>query len=150
MGKNYQPDAPDAVATANAQAGLNKQTATSQQQLNMVDQINPYGSQTYSQSGSWADGTPKFTQTTTLSPEQQRNYQQQTQFDNLVNQLGINQTQKLTGLLDKPVDLNSAVEGKLFDLGRSRLEPQFARDWGSRESTLMNRGIMPGTEAYTR
>ncbi len=45
------PKAPDPAATAATQAGLNRETAITQQQLNMVNQQTPYGSLTYKQTG---------------------------------------------------------------------------------------------------
>lgn len=145
------PAPPDPVATANAQAAQNAKTATTQQQLNMVDQTTPYGSSTYTQSGKWDDGTPKFLQTVTLSPEEQRNQQQQWQFDNLVNQLGIDQTQKLSGHLDAPIKLgNEATESRLMELGAKRLNPMLEQRRAALETKLYNQGVMPGTEAYRR
>lgn len=145
------PTPPDPVATANAQAAANTKAATTQQELNMVNQVTPYGNLNYKQTGTLADNTPQFTATTTLSPAEQSNLDQQHQFDQLVNQLGINQTQKLTGLLDKPVDLNNeATESRLFQLGRSRLDPMFAQNRDALQTQLINRGINPGTEAYDR
>ncbi len=145
------PQPPDPVATANAQAAANTQAAKTQQEINMVNQVTPYGNLNYKQTGTFADNAPQFTATTTLSPEEQSNLDQQHQFDQLVNQLGINQTQRLTGLLDKPVDLNNeATEGRLFDLGRSRLDPMFAQKRDQLQTQLINRGIAPGSEAYNR
>jgi hypothetical protein len=40
--------------------------------LNNVNQVTPYGNLNYTQSGKWEDGTPQFTATQTLSPEQQK------------------------------------------------------------------------------
>ena len=45
------PSYPDPVETAAAQSDLNRQTATTQQLLNMVDQVTPYGTISYSQTG---------------------------------------------------------------------------------------------------
>lgn len=61
MGKSTPsaPKAPDPVATANAQAAANKETAIAQAQLNMVDQYTPYGSLTYKQI---SGGEPTFNQ----------------------------------------------------------------------------------------
>jgi hypothetical protein len=143
------PAAPDPVATANAQAASNVKTSTTQQQLNMVDQTNPYGSQTHTQTGTWADGTPKYAMNTTLSAPEQRNQDQQWEFDNLTNQLGINQTKKLTGMLDTPFKLgNEATESRLMELGRKRLDPMLDRRSAALETRLYNQGVMPGTEAY--
>lgn len=151
MNPSTPPPAPDPVATAKAQTASNVETATNQQQLNMVDQNNPYGSQKYTQTGTWADGTPKFQMDTTLSPEEQRNQNQQWEFDNLTNQLGINQTKKLTGLLDTPFKIdNAATESRLMDLGRKRLDPVLQQRSAALESKLYNQGVMPGTEAYDR
>jgi hypothetical protein len=145
------PPAPDPVATANAQTASNVKTSTTQQQLNMVDQTNPYGSQSYTQTGTWADGTPKYAMSTTLSEPEQRNQDQQWEFDNLTNQLGINQTKKLTGLLDTPFKLdNEATESRLMELGRKRLDPVLQERNAALESKLYNQGVMPGTEAYDR
>jgi hypothetical protein len=145
------PPAPDPVKTAQAQTDSNVKTSTTQQQLNMVNQTNPYGSQTYANDGTWADGTPKFSMNTTFSPQEQAKQDQQWQFDNLTNQLGINQTKKLTGILDTPFKLdNAATEGRLMELGRSRLDPLLDRRRAAEDTRLQNAGAMPGTEAYTR
>lgn len=145
------PPAPDPVATAKAQSQTNRETATTQQGLNSTDQVTPQGTLSYSQGTPWADGTPHYIAKTTLSPEQQQLYDQQTNLGIKQNGIASAQTDKIGSLLSKPVDLsNEATEKRLFDLGTKRLDPQFARDWDSRETTLMNRGIMPGTEAYTR
>lgn len=145
------PAAPNPIETANAQAASNVKTSTTQQQLNMVDQTNPYGNQSYTQSGTWADGTPKYSMNTTLSAPEQRNQEQQWEFDNLSNTLGINQTKKLTGILDQPFKLdNAATEGRLMELGRKRLDPILQERNAALESKLYNQGVMPGTEAYTR
>lgn len=73
------PKAPSATATAAAQAEYNQNTATTQQLLNMTNQVTPYGTLTYNQTGNstftGADGktytVPQYTQTTTLNPQQQ-------------------------------------------------------------------------------
>jgi hypothetical protein len=145
------PAPPDPVATAAAQTASNVKTATTQQQLNMVDQTNPYGSSTYTQTGTWEDGTPKFANQVTLSPEEQRNQNQQWEFDNLTNTLGINQTKKLSGHLDTPFDLNNeATESRIMELGRKRLDPVLDQRRNALETKLYNQGVMPGTEAYDR
>jgi hypothetical protein len=145
------PPAPDPVATANAQTASNKATSTTQQELNSTNQVTPQGNLTYAQSGTFADGTPQFTATTTLSPEQQKLYDQQTATQGKIGNIASNQADSIGNLLSTPVDLsNDAMQKSLFDLGSKRLDPQFARDWDSQETTLMNRGIMPGSDQYTQ
>ena len=77
MGKKSTPAAPappDPVATAEAQTKQNLAAATAQANLNRIDQVTPQGSLTYTQNGTNADGTPKYTQTQTLSADEQKKY----------------------------------------------------------------------------
>lgn len=145
------PKAPDPAKTAAAQTESNKATAVSQYGLNATNQVTPYGNLSYSQNGAWSDGTPRFTATQTLSPEQQQLYQQQTQLGSKLNDLAIGQTDRLSGVLSSPVDLsNEATESRLMELGRSRLDPIIDQRKKSTEAELLNKGIRPGTEAYNR
>ena len=145
------PAAPDPVKTAEASLKTNVGTATAQNELNNVNQYTPQGSNTFEQIGYWSDGTPKFSQTTTLSPTEQKLYDQQSGIKAGVNDLTSQQVSKLTGLLGNPVSLNNdAVEARLFDLGSKRLDPAMQRAWNERETELMNRGMMPGSEGYAR
>lgn len=80
MGKKSTPQAPaapDPVATANAQGAANTKAAITQANLNRIDQVTPNGALTYSQIGTNPDGTPRYQQTQTYSPEQQALYDQQ-------------------------------------------------------------------------
>ncbi len=63
------PKAPDPVATANAQAGMNRDTAITQYGLNATNQVTPWGSLNYSQIGKWDDGTPRYQAEQTLNPQ---------------------------------------------------------------------------------
>jgi hypothetical protein len=88
------PKAPDPMKTAQAQSGLNTDTALTQQLTNMINQTNPWGSVNYDQNGTtgFIDSTgkyrtiPQFTQTTTYNPEQQAIFDASTQAQtNLAN-----------------------------------------------------------------
>lgn len=99
MGKKSTPTAPaapDPVATANAQAQANTQAAITQANLNRIDQYTPQGSITYSQIGTNADGTPKFAQTQSYSPEQQALYNQQNQIAQSLGGLAQNNIQRVS------------------------------------------------------
>lgn len=145
------PKAPDPAKTAAAQTESNKATAVTQYGLNATNQYTPYGNLTYSQNGTWSDGTPRFTATTSLSPEQQKLYQQQTQLGSKLNNLAIGQTDRLAGVLSQPIDLsNDATEARLSELGRARLDPLVAQRKQSTETELINKGVRPGTEAWDR
>jgi hypothetical protein len=79
MGKStpQAPTPPDPVRTAQAQSEYNTQAAITQANLDRINQVTPQGSITYSQNGTNSDGTPRYTQTQTYSPEQQALYDQQ-------------------------------------------------------------------------
>lgn len=150
-GPSAPPAPPDPVRTAQAQAQTNRDTAITQYGLNATNQNTPQGSLTYNQIGTWQDGTPRYEQNVTLSPEQQNLYNLGVQTQSNLGNIGVQQSQKIGDILNTPVNLsNEAVEGRLFDLANARLEPQLARDWNNRETALMNRGIMPGMDAYTQ
>ncbi len=141
--------APDPVATANAQTASNKETAIANAGLNMVNQYTPDGTLTYNQEGTWADGTPKYSATTALTPENAALKAQEAEFDKKFNTIGIAQTDKIGDILAKPLSLNNeATEARITELARKRLDPRFAEEDQKLEQDLINRGIRPGSAAY--
>lgn len=136
---------------------MNRDTAITQQQLNMVNQQGPYGNLTYNQTGTskfknsqgqWVE-TPTYTATTTLSPAQQA-ILDQTQGANLnLGTIANERSAFLKDYLAKPFDVNAATEAKINELGSSRLDPRFAREQEAMRSQLINSGIRPGTAAYS-
>ena len=126
------PSAPDPYQTAAAQSGANKDTAVTQTRLNAMDQITPWGSMKYTETAG-ADGTPKFTATTSLDPRIQG---------------VVDQSLKT---MQQPFSLsNDATESRLMELGRQRLDPMLAERRASTEQDLFNRGARPGSTAYDR
>jgi hypothetical protein len=159
------PPPPDPYKTAGAQTGSNVNSAIASSYLGNVDQIGPYGSTTYKQGDTYTmkgqDGqtyqVPRFTQTTTLSPEQQRLYDQQTQLGTNLNNLALSQTQRLSDHLGRPIDAaglpdltndfsadRTRVEQAMFD----RVAGQNQRDYDALESRLTNQGFQRGTEGF--
>jgi hypothetical protein len=161
------PKPPNPYSTAAAQTGSNMQTAIAQSLLNQVNQVTPYGNLTYSQSGSsnvkqpvydkngnitgYKDqAIPQYTATQTLSPEQQKLYQQQSQLGADYNSLAQQQLGQAANILKTPIDLNNEkVESYLFDMGRKRLDPMWNERQQGMEAKMAGQGIAPGSEAYT-
>ena len=143
------PPAPDPVATAAAQSKTNKETAVAQTGLNSTNQVTPYGNLTYSQSGTWADGTPRFTATQTLSPEQQQLYQQYTSNQQGLGKLGGQQIDKVSSILNTPYDINASINTQQSDIQRKLLDPQWQQREEALQQSLANQGIGVGTQAYT-
>jgi len=160
MGKGSAPKPPDPMQTASAQTGSNIGTATASNILNQTNQVTPYGNLNYTQRGvyKYTDplsektyNLPQFTATQTLSPMQQ-NILDQSQGAQL-NMAGTANERSgfLQDYLSKPFSLdNSAVEGRLFDLGKQQLDPVFARNQQNLEQSLANRGVKMGSGAYSQ
>lgn len=152
------PKPPDPKDTSSAQTGTSVSTAIANAMLNNVNQTTPDGSLTYSQSGSydWTDpytkqtySIPKFTATQTLSPTGQATKDQTDQAQLNLGKIANNQSAFLNDYLGKPVDLNTATEDKIDQLGAARLDPKFAREEESLRTSLINRGIREGSPAFT-
>lgn len=123
-----------------------------------VNQYTPDGSKTYSTNGGqqFTDPTtgasyfiPQYTETVSLSPEQQAI---KAELDasklnlgklanNLSGQLGTRLTRNFT------ID-NESTERRLMELGRKRLDPVLAEQKAALDQRLANQGIRIGSKAY--
>lgn len=123
-----------------------------------MDRVSSDGTTTFDQTGSytWTDPytnqtytVPRFTETVTLSPEQQAIYDKEKAAEGNLAGLAEQQSGFLQDYLNKPIDLNNeAVESRLFELGSRRLDPRFDRDRESLRTNLISRGIREGTDAW--
>ncbi len=144
------PPAPDPVATANAQSASNVKSATNQYELGATNQITPQGTSNYEQIGTWADGTPRFQQTTTLSPGEQSIYNTGVQTRQNLGDIGSTQSAKIGQLLNTPFSVDTATSDKIQGLQNEFLDPQWQRQQAAQETQLANQGIAPGSDAYTQ
>lgn len=145
------PEPPNPEKVAAAQAKYNKEAAISQAYLNMVNQQTPYGSLTYQQTGTAPDGTPIFSATTTLNPEQQALLDQQTASQTQAGQIANQLLTNASGTLTQMPDLSSSgITSDLMQWGQEYYQPIFDQQTAALEAKLQSQGIAPGTEAYTR
>ena len=144
-----QPAAPNPLLTAEAQQGLNTQSAAEQAAINNVNQVTPYGSLTYSQTGTGPNGVPTYTATQTLSPQEQ----------GLLNAtLGTQQTiasdagqlaQNLGPSLTNAPDLsNDALVKQLQQWQTNYMTPYYNMQTSNLQSQLANQGITQGSQAW--
>lgn len=155
MGKKSPsaPAAPDPGATARAQSALNKETAITQAQLDrQVSYAGPYGQVQYVRTD---DGTApyeqgKFEQRVTLTPEGQALQAQELALDKQMNQLALDQTGRVSGILSNPVDFNNAtsIEDTLYAPVKRRLDDRYAQQEEAMRARLANQGITSGSDAY--
>lgn len=140
------PKAPDPTATAAAQAQYNQNTAVTQQLLNMTNQVTPYGTLTYNQTGNstftGADGktytVPQYTQTTTLNPEQQATLNQTQAAANNIAQTA--NSLSSSGLSS----LGSAVDTSGAPALQTSLGSGYSSSPGSNYSTSLGNGYTTG------
>lgn len=148
MGKSA-PKPPDPMQTAQAQAALNRDTAITQQELNMVNQTSPWGSISYQQTGTTANGNPIWSQQTTLSPSQQRIFNQSQAAQENLAQLANSQSQQLQQHMANPFQFdNQDAADWAYDLGASRLDPRMEQQRAALETQLANQGVAPGSVAW--
>src|SRR6185437_7832212 len=118
------PTPPDPYQTANAQTQSNIATGTANQETNMVNQSNAKGSLNYTRTGTNPDGTPIYSQNTTLSAPMQNIFDQSTGLTNSL--LGGSAGGALSG---QPLDLSyNGTTAALDKLNAARLDPQWAQN----------------------
>lgn len=162
MGKPSAQAVPDPTATAAAQGAANKDTAIAQSELNAVNQNGPNGSLTYSQTGSWADGTPILNATTSLTPTGQAIQDSQNQYTLGLSNLANSQVGQIASNTAAPLDLSGMPQAPtgdsmftqsagdaVYNQAKSRLDPQWAQNEDEIKTQLYNQGITdPNSDAY--
>jgi hypothetical protein len=152
----------DYTKAAKVQAQGNLAAAQQAATANRVNQINPYGSIRYYQSGVDAQGNPTYSAAASLSPEQQQllnaqNYQSlglaQTAnqaLENVYNTYG--QQFNVQPFAQMGLNPSTSMQGwdRASNLMMQRLQPQIDRQEQRLEQQLANQGIPRGSEAYTR
>lgn len=143
------PVAPSAASVAGAQTASNVDTAKATAELNAVNTSGPNGNVTYTNSDPDGNGIPNYTQTTTLSPAGQALLDStNTTKQNLAN-VATDASGRLGGLISAPIDF-SAQKDFLTGLTSGALDKTWSQDEATLASTLSNKGIAEGSDAYTR
>jgi hypothetical protein len=128
------PDVPDFMGAANAQANASRALTNEQTAANRPNQTGPFGSSTWSQG---PDG--QWSQNTSLNPALQgaaSGYQ-----DQMAAQAGM-------PLPDGSAARDQAISAA-YGQASSRLDPQWSSRATALESSLANKGLTPGSEAYS-
>lgn len=151
------PKAPNPYTTAAAQSASDRDTAITQQLLNMTNQVTPDGKLTYNQSGeatmTGADGkqykVPTFTATTSLSPIQQQISDQNNRADLAMNNIALGQIDRIGGHLSTPFQYDDASHSAwASDLYGKLNNDDNEKARAGLEQQLANRGVQVGSAAY--
>lgn len=146
------PTAADADNVSQTQAAFNTAAGTASQAGSAVNQSNPYGSLSYSQTGTGPGGVPLYTASVNLSPQQQ----------SLLNTLqGTQQTaESQAGNLiqganyggQNPADViggaTSGTTQALLGQETAYLNPEFTQSQTQLDTQLRNQGFNPNDPAY--
>lgn len=149
MGKKSTPKAPDPYEVSAAQTQSNKETAEYNAALNRINQSSPFGSISYTQTGTDPNtGAPIYSQQTSLSPQMQQL---------LDSQVGAQQgiSNAISGAIGRlpsdPFNPNidvGDIRQRSFDSQMATLQPKFDEGWRNLETTLSDRGIPIGAEIW--
>jgi hypothetical protein len=159
------PKPPDPVKTIDAQTQSNIQTATENAALNRINQYTPYGSSTYTTSGTDANGIPIYNQSVNLSPQEQQIFNNQTQGQIGLGNTALGMLGQVQNSYQNPLNtsglpqLQSSVGGNYQDQikqaqdaayhGQTQyLDPQYQQGEAQLKTQLANEGLQPGSEAY--
>ncbi len=170
FGSPTQAAVPDYTGAAQATAAGNLDAARAATAANRVNQITPYGSLKYAETGTDKYGNPTWTATTALSPEQQQLYNYDVQSSLGLGALQGKGLDYVSQMIDQPFSTSSLpqlssqlnnpnLQTTLGDQGMAgwdkatglmmqRLAPQMERQQKALDTQLANQGIMRGSEAY--
>lgn len=158
-GKSDPPPPPDYTGAATATAAGNLEAAKQAQIGNMINQVTPQGTVTYTPIGQTDDVT-RWQQTVSLSPAQQALYNQNQainqQLGNVANkgvgyvQKALNQPLSFQGMqaLQSPQLIQQKASDMAYQNATRYLDPQFQRQQSGLENQLSNQGITRGSEAW--
>ena len=172
FGSPSTPATPDYTGAAQATAAGNLDAARAATAANRVNQVTPYGSLKYSETGTDKYGNPTWTATTSLSPEQQQLYNYDVQSSLGLGALQGKGLDYVSQMIDQPFSTsslpqlssqlnaptlqttldNQGMQGwdRANSLIMQRLAPQMERQQKSLDTQLANQGIMRGSEAYNQ
>jgi hypothetical protein len=148
------PAAPDYRAAAQETAQGNLAAAQAATAANRVNQITPYGSLSYAETGTDSQGNPTWTATQSLSPAQQQLLDYQNQASIGLGRVAGKGLSYVENMLATPFD-TSRLPSTGFnpsqtyqDAYMQRLAPQIQQGQEQLQQRLANQGIDIGSKAY--
>lgn len=155
-GKSDPPPSPDYGAAATAQGGANMQTAIANNIMNRPNEVTPYGTRKWTQTGSQRIGdydVPQFESSIDFTPEGKQLFDKGTALQNGMMDLGGSSLQQTVDALGQPLDISKnrdAMVDSMYRRSTRLLDPQYAMAEDKQRSDLANRGFSVGDEGYNR
>lgn len=158
---------PDPSTVAQAQGTENRSTAVANANLNRIDQYTPFGSSTYDQSGTNQDGTPHYSQTVSLSPQEQTLFDIGTSNQAQLAKSAQGMLGQVQGSYANPIDTSGApgiashvqqdgattreaiqnAQDAAYRSQTQYLDPQFQQGQAALDTKLANQGVAHGSQA---
>ena len=154
-----QPSPPNPYQTAGAQNQQNALASQSSTISGNANASNPYGSVSYDQgtlspiydaSGNVTGYAPRYTQTTTLNPDQQNLLNLETQAKTNLGNTAVSETSQLQNALNKPVDPSQWTPWQTSLPQQTLRQDQGTTDRAGIEKAMMdsyNRSVAPTEQA---
>lgn len=140
------------AAIAAQQQNWNKDTAQSNQLGSMVNQVNPFGSLSYAQTGTGPDGTPIYTSSLDLSPDQQNLFNTLMGSKSTAGTQGYNLLAGANFGAQQPKDviggMTGGITGDLMNKWMQSQQPFLTTQRTQLDTQLKNQGLYPGNPAY--
>lgn len=149
---DYGAIAAEAQALAAQQQGYDVSNAESQQAMNQVEQVTPFGTLNYTQTGVGPNGVPLYAAETQLSPQEQyllaTGQGTQGEAATSANELLTGANYGGTNPISTIGNMASGLNGQQMNAFLQGEEPFFNYQTEGLESQLANQGLTPGTPAY--
>lgn len=154
------PQPQSSQVTAQQQTASNVNTAIANATLGNTNQVTPQGNLTYTQTGGQQVGdnwVPQYTATQTLSPDQQRIYDQTTSLQNSGLNAAQGVFQQLNNTVQSPLNFDNApalptdqtaATNTAYNQLMSRQNQNFQLQTDQQKTQLANQGISAGSAAY--
>jgi hypothetical protein len=150
------PKPPDPYTTAAAQTNANVNTAAANAMIGNANEVNPYGTVNYAQTGTGyitdskgnKTSVPQYTRTVALSPEQQQLYNKQNVMQNNLADIGVQQSGKVGSILNTSLNTEGLPDWQQYGnaptlktgyAGSGDTEQAFSDDRKRVEDALMAR-----------
>jgi len=152
MGTAPQAPVPDVGAITQQSGAANLLAGEQSQAASNVNQITPFGSLSYAQTGTGPGGIPTYTATTKLSPQEQAIFNAQlgtqqtagTAAEQLLKGANYGSTNPTTEI----GNMTSGLTGQQMSDYMASVAPYQQQALASEEAQLANQGLTPGNHAY--
>jgi hypothetical protein len=148
------PATPDYTGAAKETAAGNLEAARAATAANRVNQVTPYGTLKYAETGKDQFGNPTWTSTSAFSPDMQALYDYDIASSKGLGQLQGKGLNYVSNMLDKPFDTSGLPQTginageQMSESIMRRLQPNILMEQKRFDAQMANQGIPLGSEAY--